>query len=426
MTQAPPQVTDCSLDRVRPPDPATRGTGPVIAIDLGTTNCRVAVMHQGNPVCVPSDRLDGTPSVIALSSQGRIVTGQAARQQQASMPALAVWGIKGLLAAQYGDPKLRWLYDQLRCQLVRGEDGLAAAVLGNRTFSARELAAMLLIEARERAQNFLRQPVYRVVLTVPPTRKDDPLPQTMAAAANLAGLHLERTISETTSVALGSFQRRRGKPERTAIVCDWGGGSFQASLVRYAARQCQVLATEGNVSLCGSELDKRVMDWLVRALPGGMRVAADKRNPAALYRVAGAAEFAKIQLSTQAEMRVRIPLATVDANGQPGDFDATITRRDVEELAKPLIDSALKMCEQVLAQKSMFPGDVDEVLLVGEQCRMPMLFQRAQEFFVGVPVYLDEPGQSVVLGAARLTANTSGISAPTPPPAGAPPVPGRR
>jgi molecular chaperone DnaK (HSP70) len=284
---------------------------------------------------------------------------------------------------------------------------------------------MLILEARERAQNFLRQPVYRVVLTVPPTRREDPLPQTMAAAANLAGLHVERTISETTSVALGSFQRRRGKPERTAIVCDWGGGRFQASLVRYAARQCQVLATEGNISLCGSELDKRVMEWLIRALPSGVRVAADKRNPAALYRVAGAAEFAKIQLSTQAEMRVRIPLATVNANGQPGDFDATITRRDLEELARPLIDSALKMCESVLAQKSMFPGDVDEVLLVGEQCRMPLMFQRAQEFFVGVPVYLDEPGQSVVLGAARLSATTSGISAAAPPPGGTP-VPGRR
>jgi molecular chaperone DnaK (HSP70) len=425
MTQAPLQVTDCSLDRVRPPDPSTRGSGPVIAIDLGTTNCRVAVMHQGNPVCVPSDRLDGTPSVVALGSGGRIVLGQAARQQQASMPALAVWGIKNLLAVPYGDPKLRWLYDQLRCQLVRGEDGLAAAVLGNRTFSAQQLAAMLLIEARERAQNFLRQPVYRAVLTVPPTRRDDPLPQTMTAAAHLAGLHVERTISETTSVALGSFARRRGKPERTAIVCDWGGGSFQASLVRYAARQCQVLATEGNVSLCGAELDKRVMEWLIRAQPSGVRVAADKRNPAALYRVAGAAEFAKIQLSTQAEMRVRIPLATVDASGQPGDFDATISRRDVEELARPLIDSALKMCEQVLAQKTMFPGDVDEVLLVGEQCRMPLLMQRAQEFFVGVPVYLDEPGQSVVLGAARLSATTSGISAAAPPPGGTP-VPGRR
>lgn len=425
MTQAPLQVTDCSLDRVRPPDPSTRGSGPVIAIDLGTTNCRVAVMQGTNPVCVPSDRLDGTPSVVALASGGRMVVGQAARQQQAAVPGLAVWGIKGLLAAPYGDPKLRWLYDQLRCQLVRGEDGLAAAVLGNRTFSARELAAMLLIEARERAQNFLRQPVYRAVLTVPPTRKDDPLPQTMAAAAHLAGLHVERTISETTSVALGSFQRRRGKPERTAIVCDWGGGSFQASLVRYAARQCQVLATEGNVALCGAELDKRVMEWLIRAQATGVRVAADKRNPAALYRVAGAAEFAKIQLSTQNEMRVRIPLSTVDANGQPGDFDATITRGDLEGLSRPLVDSALKMCEQVLAQKSMFPGDVDEVLLVGEQCRMPMMLQRSQEFFVGVPVYLDEPGQSVVLGAVRLTATTSGISAAAPPPGGTP-VPGRR
>lgn len=413
-TQAPLQVTDCPLDRVRPPDPSTKGSGPVVAIDLGTTNCRVAVLQGGNPVCVPSDRMDGTPSVIALGSGGRIVLGNPARGQQASIPALAVWGIKGLLGAPYGDPKLRWLYDQLRCQVIRGQEGLPAVVLGNRTFGAKELAAMLLMDARERAQNFLKQPVYRAVLTVPPTRREDPLPQTMTAAANLAGLHVERIISEPTAVALGAFQRRRGKPERTAIVCDWGGGSFQVSLVRYAARQCQVLGTEGNVALCGSELDKRTLDWLMRKLPSGVRVAADKRNPAALYRVASAAEFAKIQLSAQQEARVRVPLATVNANGQAGDFDAVMTRRDMEELARPLVESALKMCEEVLAQKGMFPGDVDEVLLVGEQCRMPLLMQRAQEFFVQVPVYLDEPGRAVVLGAARLS-NSSGISAPMPP-----------
>ncbi|MDY7233214.1 Hsp70 family protein [Hyalangium rubrum] len=417
MTQAQFQVTDCPLDRVRPPDPSTKSTGPVIAIDLGVTNTRVAVFHQGNTVCVPSERMDGTPSVVALGSGGRIVLGNAARGQQASVPALAVWGIKGLLGAPYGDPKLRWLYEQLRCQVVRGADGLAAVVLGNRTFSAKELAAMLLYEARERAQNYLRQPVYRAVLTVPPTRKDDPLPQTMTAAAALAGLHVERIISEPTAVALGAFQRRRGKPERTAIVCDWGGGCFQASLVRYAARQCQVLGTEGNVSLCGAELDKRVLDLLMRKLPSGVRVAADKNNPAAHYRVAGAAEFAKIQLSAQPEARVLVPLATVDANGRAGDFNTVITRREVEDLARPLVESALKMCEQILAAKSMFPGDVDEVLLVGEMCRMPLLMQRAQEFFVQVPVYLDEPGQSVVLGAARLSAS-SGVSAPTPPPSG--------
>jgi molecular chaperone DnaK (HSP70) len=283
------------------------------------------------------------------------------------------------------------------------------------------LAALLLIEARERAQNFLRQPVHRAVLTLPPTRRDDPLPQTMSAAAALAGLHVERLISEPTAVALGAFQRRRGKPERTAMVCDWGGGRFQASLVRYAARQCQVLGTEGNVSLCGAELDKRVLDLLQRKLPSGARVAGDANNPAALYRVAGAAEFAKIQLSEQMEARVRVPLA-VDIGGQIGDLDVTLTRKELEEQALPLITSALKMCEQVLEQKTMFPGDVDEVLLVGNQCRMPLFMQRAQEFFIQVPVYLDEPGPSVVLGAARLSTSSS-----TPPPSGpATPAPGRR
>lgn len=407
MSQAPLPVTDCPLDRVRPPDPSTRAVGPVIAIDLGVTSCRVAVLQQnGNPVCIPSERADGSPSFVALGSGGRVVLGSAARQQQASVPSLAVWGIKNLLAGRYGDPKMRWLYDQLRCQVVPGDDGLPAVVLGNRTFAARELAAMLLIEARERAQNFLRQPVYRAVLTVPPTRRDDPLPQTMTAAATLAGLHVERVISEPTAVALGAFQRRRGKPERTAMVCDWGGGCFQASLVRYAARQCQVLATEGNVALCGAELDRRVQDWLMRALPEGVRVAADARNPAALYRLASAAEFAKAQLSQQQEARVRVPLATVNAQGQQGDFDAVLPRSALEELARPLVDSALRLCEQVLEQKTMFPGDVDEVLLVGEQCRMPLFQQRAQEFFVQVPVYLDEPGQAVVLGAARLGGNS--------------------
>ena len=158
---------------------------------------------------------------------------------------------------------------------------------GDRTFAARELAALILIEARERAQNFLRQPVHRAVLTLPPTRKDEPLSKAMSEAAALAGLHVERLISEPTAVALGAFGRHKGKPERTAMVIDWGGGRFQASLVRYAPRQCQVLGTEGNVALCGAELDKRLLDLLLRKLPSGVKVAADANNPAALYRVAG-------------------------------------------------------------------------------------------------------------------------------------------
>jgi molecular chaperone DnaK len=418
MTQAPMHVTDCPLDRVRPPDPSTRSVGPVIAIDLGTTNCRVAAIHQGNPVCIPSERMEGAPSVVALGTGGRILTSHAARGQQASNPALAVWGIKGLLSAPYGDRKVKWLYDQLRCKVIRGGDGLPAVVLGDRTFTAQQLAALILLEARERAQNFLRQPVYRAVLTLPPVRKDDPLPQVMSAAAALAGMHVERTISETTAVALGAFQKHRGKPERTAMVCAWGGGSFQASLIRYAARQCQVLATEGNVALCGAELDKRMLDLLTRKLPTGVRVAGDANNPAALYRVAGAAEFAKIQLSEQMETRVRVPAAVMNGS-QLGDLDTVLTRRELEEQARPLVDSAMKMCEQVLEQKTMFPGDVDEVLLVGEQSRMPLFRQRAEEFFVQVPIYLDEPGPSVVLGAARLS-----TSASTPPPSssGAPPA----
>ncbi|MFL5349746.1 MAG: Hsp70 family protein [Hyalangium sp.] len=421
MTQAPTHVTDCPLDRTRPPDSSTRSLGPVVAIDLGTTNCRVAAMQGSNPVCIPSERMEGAPAVVALGPGGRILTGHPARGQQAANPALAVWGIKGLMSAPYGDRKVKWLYDQLRCKVVRGEDGLPAVVLGDRTFAARELAALILIEARERAQNFLRQPVHRAVLTLPPTRKEEPLSKAMSEAAALAGLHLERLISEPTAVALGAFGRHKGKPERTAMVCDWGGGSFRASLVRYAPRQCQVLGTEGNVALCGAELDKRLLDMLMRKLPTGSRIAGDANNPAALYRVAGAAEHAKIQLSTQEEARIRVPFA-VNAGGQLGDFDVALTRRELEELARPLIDSALKMCEQVLEQKTMFPGDVDEVLLVGEQCRMPLFQQRAQEFFVGVPIYLDEPGPSVVLSAARLSSTTS-----TPPPSGtATPAPVRR
>jgi molecular chaperone DnaK len=424
MNPAQLQVTDCPLDRVRPLDPATRSQGPVIAVDLGTTTCRVAVLKGNQAVCVPSGRADGTPSMVALGSGGRMVTGSAARQQQASVPALATWAIKGLLAAPFGDPKMRWLYDQLRCQLVKGADGLPAVVLGNRTFAARELAALLLMEARERAQNFLSQPVHRVVLTVPPTRKEDPLPQTMTAAAALAGLHVERLISEPTAVALGAFPRHPGKAERTAMVCDWGGGHFQASLVSYSARQCQVLATEGIGSLCGFELDKRVLERLLRMFPQGYRLAADRTNPAALYRMAGAAEFAKIQLSEQTETRIRVPLAAVNAAGQAGDFEAVLTRKDLETMAKPLVDSALRLCEQVLGQKTLFPGDMDEVILVGEQCRMPLFRQRIEEFFIQVPIRLDEPGQAAVLSAVRLGGN------PAPPAPSGPrtltPVPGRR
>lgn len=414
MPTAQPTVTDCPLDRIRPPDPSTRASGPVIAIDLGTSTCRVGAVHKGAVVCIPAERQEGAPSLVALGSGGRIVVGNAARQQQATSPALAVWGVKGLIAAPYGDPRMRWLYEQLRCPVTASAEGEPAVQLGDRTFAAHELAALLFHEARERAQNFLGQPVHRAVFTVPPSRNEG-LSRAMAAAAARAGLHVERLISEPTAVALAAFQRHAGKPERTGMVCDWGGGRFQVALLRYAARQCQVLASASDIALCGAELDKRLLQWAASVLPQGLRVAGGSGDFSAVYRLLGAVEHAKVQLSEQQQVRIRVPVALMDGAGRPGDFDATLTRAELEELARPLVDSALRLCERVLEEALLLPAELDEVLLVGGQSAMPLFQQRARQLFVGVPVHLDEPGKAVVLGAARLSSASPTSASPTPP-----------
>jgi molecular chaperone DnaK (HSP70) len=417
MSHADLHVTDCPLDRVQVPDASTRTKGPLIAIDLGATSCRVAAMHKDVPTCIPSQRLNGTPSYVALGSGGRILTGTSAQQQMSSVPALAVWGIKGLLGAPYLDPKMRWLYEQLRCPLSAGEDGRPLAQLGDRHFTARELAALLMYEARERAQNFLQQPVYRTVLTLPPTR-DNSVRELMTAAAQRAGLHVERILTEPTVVALAAFFKRQGKPERTLMVCDWGGGSFQASLVRVSMRECQVVASDSDVALCGAELDKRLTRVLLQALPPGVKLAADVKNPAAFFRVLSAVEFAKTQVSQAPQARVHVPFATTQPDGQPGAFEAMLTRQMVEEQASPLIDGAIALCGKVLDEQFLLPGEVDEVLLVGEQSRMPLFQERIRRDFVQVPVYADDPGQSVVLGAIQLGTRleAAATQARTPPP----------
>jgi molecular chaperone DnaK (HSP70) len=403
MSTAPARVTDCPLDRVSPPDPSTRGKGPVIAIDMGTTSCRVAAMQKGAPVCIPAQRQSGSPSYVALGSGGRILIGNAAQQQMSSAPSHAVWGIKGLLSAPYGDPRMQWLYEQLRCPLTAGADGRPAVQLGDRLFSAKELAALLFFEARERAQNFLQQPVYRAMLTLPPTR-DAWLRAAMNEAAALAGLHVERMITEPMAVALAAWAKRPGVTERRILVCDWGGGSFQASLVKVSAQGCEVLAAESQVAVCGAELDKRLLRWMLRTLPPGVRLAADAKNPAAFFRLADAAERAKTQLSERQEVRVHVPFATLTAEGQPGDFSLVLTRKTLEELATPLVDAAVALCEQLLEQQFLLPGEVDEVLLVGEQAQMPLFQERMERLFSLVPLYVEEPGLAVVLGAAKLTA----------------------
>lgn len=395
MAAITPSPVESPLDRVRRPDPAAPRAGPVVGIDLGGTSCRIAVVQNGSPVCISAGQGRTIPSYVALAPGPKIVTGQGAQRLLASNPDGVLWGMKRLLGVPFQSPAVEALRAELRCELREGPGSEAHAYLGGRAFSARELVAMLFCEARELAQNHLREPISRAVVTIPPTR-NEALKKAVADAALLAGFNLERTLFEPAAAALAAQWRHRTRGERTAAVYDWGGGKFQMSVVRFSESQCQVLATDADATLGGAMLDRALLNHVLGSLPDGFPREPDRGS---FLRIADAVERAKIALSTSAETRIRLPFVTW-ADGSTRDLDVPVTRATLEALAAPLVEQSIAVCERALERKGMFPGEVDEVLLVGEQTHMPAIRKRAEHFFYKVPLRHDEPGLAVVLGAA--------------------------
>ena len=383
------------------PTEEPKRTGPVIGIDLGTTNSCAAFVKGTKPSVLTSrEGYNTVPSIIALNARGRLVIGHPAKGQMLTNPRQTVYGAKRLIGRQFDSEIVQQIKDRFHYEVTKADEGEAAVVLGDRTYTLQQISALVLREVRELAQNQLAQPVSRAVITVPAYYSDSQR-NAVREAGRLAGLHVERILNEPTAAALAyGFGR---KLTQRVLVYDLGGGTFDASVLELNDNVYEVVSTGGDTFLGGIDFDNAIVQFLLEALEksSGKPFQGDR---VALQRIADAAERAKCQLSERSETRVNVPFVTMIDN-QPIDLDTTLTREKLIELTQPLVDRTLQVCEQVLTAKGLTPKDVDEVILVGGQSRFPLVHEKITRLFGKPPSKGVHPDEAVAMGAALLASS---------------------
>jgi molecular chaperone DnaK len=379
------------------PVPPGRPSRLSIGIDLGTSNSCAAVVHEGRPRIIPSrDGYNTIPSMVALNQRQRVVVGRNAKGQLLVNPMRTVHGAKRLVGRAFDSAVVQSMLPHFPYEVVATEDGLCAARLGPLTLSMEQVQALVLREVKGVAENFLGEEVNRAVITVPAYYSERQREAVRRAGA-LAGLHVERILNEPTAASLAFAWGRDVKAR--VLVYDLGGGTFDASVLELADRVFQVVSTGGDTFLGGVDFDARIVAHLVAAFEKAHgRFDAD---PVALSRLADAAERAKCALSEVDRFDLHLPyLANV--GGAPAALDVTLTRADLERLVAPLVERTFRTCARVLDDRGLGPADVDEVILVGGQSRMPLVQERIRSFFGKAPSKAVHPDEAVAIGAALL------------------------
>jgi len=379
------------------PVPPARRSRISIGIDLGTSNSCAAVVQNGRPRVIPSrDGYNTTPSMVALNQRQRVVVGRNAKGQLLFNPTQTVHGAKRLVGRAFDSAVVQAMLSHFPYDVVPEDDGLCAVRLGPLTLTMEQVQALVLREVKGVAENFLGEEVNRAVITVPAYYSERQREAVRRAGA-LAGLHVERILNEPTAASL-AYAWGRNVRERV-LVYDLGGGTFDASVLELADRVYQVVSTGGDTFLGGVDFDARIVEHLVgefEKVHGPFHGDAVARS-----RLADAAERAKCALSEQDTFPVHLPyLASVD--GTPTALDATLTRADLEKLVAPLVERTIRTCARVLDDKGLHPGDIDEVILVGGQSRMPLVQDRIRSFFGKAPSKAVHPDEAVAIGAALL------------------------
>ncbi|RKH89429.1 TIGR02266 family protein, partial [Corallococcus praedator] len=373
-------------------------TGPVIGIDLGTTNSCAAFVRGNKPGVLPSREGHNTvPSILAFNQRGKLVVGHPAKGQMLTNPRQTVYGAKRLVGRPYGSPIVEQIKDRFHYEIAAGQSGEAAVRLGDRIYSLQQISALILREVREVAQNQLGQPISRAVITVPAYYNDNQR-QAVREAGKLAGLYVERILNEPTAAALAYGYGR--KLNQRVLVYDLGGGTFDASVLELHDTVYEVISTGGDTFLGGIDFDNAIVEYLLEEFrqQTGRTFQGDR---VALQRINDAAERAKCALSERSEMRVHVAFVTMIDN-KPYDLDVTLTRQKLIALTEKLVDRTVQVCDEVLQAKGLKPQDIDEVILVGGQSRFPLVHEKITKFFGRPPSKGVHPDEAVALGAALL------------------------
>jgi len=380
------------------PQPIAKRSRAIVGIDLGTTNSCAAVVKDGRPYVIPSrEGYNTVPSIVALNSRHRIVVGHLARAQLLTNPKATVYGAKRLVGRPFESDVVQEIRSKFAYEIVADPDGLAAVRLGTETLSLEQISALVLREVKEVAQNHLGEEVNRAVITVPAYYNERQRAAVRLAGA-LAGLHVERILNEPTAAALAyAFGRHLNQ---RVLVYDLGGGTFDASVLELDDNVYEVVSTGGDTFLGGVDFDNRIVERLLEAWKErtGAPFAGDR---VALSRLVDAAERAKCALSERTEFPIQLPFLALK-DGQPVSLETSLSRADVVAMVEPLVDRTLDVCREVLLAKGIHVKDIDEVLLVGGQSRMPLVHEKVAAFFGRQPSRSVHPDEAVAIGAALL------------------------
>ena len=366
----------------------------IIGIDLGTTNSVVAVLEGGTAdVIANSEGGRTTPSVVAQTKSGERLVGQVAKRQAVTNHENTVYSIKRFMGRRYEE-----VNDEMKMvpyKVVRSSNGDARVTLGGKEMSPPEISAMILTKLKEAAEAHLGEKVDRAVITVP-AYFNDAQRQATKDAGQIAGLKVERLVNEPTAAALAYGLDK--KKNETIAVYDFGGGTFDISILEVGEGVVEVKSTNGDTHLGGDNIDQRIVEWLLAEFKKDQGIDLG-RDPMAVQRLKEAAEKAKIEVSTTVESEINLPFITADASG-PKHLNLKLTRAKLESLVDDILQKSIGPCRQALKDAGIDASKIDEVVLVGGQTRMPKIQQIVKDFFGKEPHKGVNPDEVVAIGAA--------------------------
>jgi molecular chaperone DnaK len=369
----------------------------VIGIDLGTTNSVVSVLEGGEPTVIPNaegSRL--TPSVVAMSKSGERLVGQVAKRQAITNPENTIFSIKRFMGRKFNEPEVQRDMKLVPYKVSAAPNGDVQVWMGGRAYSPPEISAMILQKLKQDAETYLGETVTQAVITVPAYFNDSQRNATKDAG-RIAGLEVLRIINEPTAAALAYGLDKNDKEEELAVY-DLGGGTYDISILRMAEGVFEVASTNGDTHLGGDDFDQRIIDWLADEFKKEQGIDL-RQDRMALQRLKEAAERAKIELSTTQSTEVNLPFITADASG-PKHMNITLTRAKLEQLVGDLIQKTIPPMKRALEDAKLKANQIDEVLLVGGQTRMPKVQDEVRTFFGKDPHRGINPDEVVAIGAA--------------------------
>jgi molecular chaperone DnaK len=371
---------------------------PVLGIDLGTTNACVAHVRSRIPKVVPTDRGNLIlPTVAALSEKGEFLVGGVAKDQLVTNPRNTIYGAKRLIGRKWSSKVVQELRNYYSYDIVEGPGGDAAVMLGGKVLTLPEISAMVLAHIRKVASQFLQKDIDEAIISVP-AYYSDAQRQAVREAGRLAGFEVRRIVNEPTAAALAyGFGRAL---DQKILVYDLGGGTFDVSVLQLQGNVFEVLATGGDTFLGGVDFDNRIIDWVLEDFWRQHKIDL-AGSPIAMQRVKKGAEAAKIDLSLIPNVTIDLPFIE-EKKGRPLDIRVPLSRLQLDDLTIDLVDRTFEICDQVLAEQRLHPQDIDEIILVGGQSRMPLVQQKIQQHFGKPPRKGVHPDECVALGAAIL------------------------